>query len=111
MATMVCLTLLVPTHAQQRVIDFLLTHDAAQVEFSMHVVAARGPLVRMQLDEERVLGFASRTEVKLILPPPVCESLLPPLRTLLAGCDGGFWITPVAHFEAFNGRPTAACAP
>lgn len=104
---MVCLTLLVPTPAQQRVIDFLLAQDTAQVEFSMHAVAARGPLVRMQLDEERVLGFAARTEVKLILAPAACEALLPPLRALLAGCDGGFWITPVQRFEAFD----AAAAP
>lgn len=108
MASTVCLTLLVPTPVQQRVIDFLLAQDAAQVEFSMHAVAARGPLVRMQLDEERVLGFAARTEVKLLLPQPVCEALLPPLRALLAGCDGGFWITPVQRFEAFDA--TAAVA-
>ncbi len=102
MATMVCLSLLVPTHAQQRVIDSLLAQDGEQVEFSMHAVAARGPLVHMQRNEEQVLGFAARTEVKLILPRAVCEQLLPPLRVLLAGCDGGFWITPVERFEPFT---------
>jgi hypothetical protein len=107
MATLVCLTLLVPTPAQQRLIDFLLAQDAARMEFSMHAVAARGPLVRMQPGEEQVLGFAARTEVKLILPPLACEALLPPLRALLAGCDGGFWVTPVQRFEAFNRTPVA----
>ena len=101
------LTLLVPLHAEERVIDFLLSHDDAGIEFSMHSVAARGPLVRMDRGDERVLGFASRVEVKLILSQPVFNELIAPLNALLSGVDGGYWVTPIARFGPFDARMSA----
>jgi len=104
MPDLVCLTLLIPAQAEERLIDFLLSHDDGGIEFSVHPVAARGPLVKMAASEEQVSGHAVRTEAKLILERVRCEALLAPLNDVLAGVDGGYWITPVSHFSAF--RPT-----
>jgi hypothetical protein len=101
MTPTVCLTLLVPVHAEDRVIDFLLSHDDTGIEFSMHNVAARGPLVRMAANDERVRGFATRVEVKLILDSATCERLIPALSELLAGVHGGYWVTSVHAFAPF----------
>ena len=104
----VCLTMLVPLQAQGRLIDFLAGPHAGQAEFSMHPVSARGPLVRMRRSEEQVQGYAERTEVQLILDRADCEALIGPLRALMAGVDGGFWVTAVERFEAFDAPPTTA---
>jgi hypothetical protein len=101
MTPTVCLTLLVPDHAEDRVIDFLLSHDDAGIEFSMHHVAARGPLVKMTANDERVRGYATRVEVKLILDSATCQGLIPALSELLAGVDGGYWVTSVHAFAPF----------
>ncbi|MDE2274990.1 MAG: DUF3240 family protein, partial [Burkholderiales bacterium] len=98
----VCLTMLVPPQAQDRLIDFLCAPGAVPAEFSMHPVSARGPLVRMRRGDEQVQGYAQRTEVKLILERADCEALIAPLRALLAGVDGGYWITAVERFEPFG---------
>jgi hypothetical protein len=112
MTPTVCLTLLVPVHAEDRVIDFLLAHDDTGIEFSMHNVAARGPLVRMAANDERVRGFATRVEVKLILDSATCERLIPALSDLLAGVHGGYWVTSVHAFAPFPAlvKAAGACA-
>ncbi|MFM2065332.1 MAG: hypothetical protein RLZZ584_241 [Pseudomonadota bacterium] len=102
MTSTVCLTLLVPLHAEERLIDFLLAQTDAAIEFSMHSVAARGPLVHMQPGEDQVRGHATRVEAKLILPEPLLAHLMPRLERLLAGSDGGWWITRVGAFGQFG---------
>ena len=104
MSAMVCLTLLIPRQAEDRLIDFLLSHSDAGIEFSMHDVAARGPLVQLDRGEDSVRGFATRVEAKLILAGPACAALIEPLRQLLAGVAGGYWVTPVQSFESFPAR-------
>jgi hypothetical protein len=111
MTTMVCLTLLVPQHAENLVVDALMAHDAGQVEFSMHAVHARGPLVRLSGPDDQVRGFARRVEVKLILPQAACDALLPALQAVLAGVDGGYWLTAVQGFAAFDSGASMAGAP
>jgi hypothetical protein len=98
----VCLTLLVPWHAEHRLIDFLLAQGDAGIEFSMHTVAARGPLVHMQDGDEQVRGYASRVEAKLILPQAQVGQLLRSLDQLLCGSDGGYWLTPVQAYGRFG---------
>jgi hydrogenase maturation factor len=63
----VCLTLLVPRALEDRVVDWLLVHSGSAIEFSVHAVAARGPLVHLAVSEERVQGYADRVELKLII--------------------------------------------
>lgn len=96
-----CLTLLVARGAEDRVIDWLLARADANIEFSVHPVAARGPLVRLAQNEERVFGYAQRVELKLITERQRLDDLLVELESLLAGTDGGYWILPVERFGSF----------
>jgi hypothetical protein len=113
MTSTVCLTLLVPLHAEERLIDFLLAQTDAAIEFSMHTVAARGPLVHMQPGQEQVRGYATRVEAKLMLPERQLPRLLQRVQRLLAGTDGGWWVTRVAAFGQFGSgaRLPASSAP
>jgi hypothetical protein len=97
----VCLTVLVPDTLEERVVDWLLSHPDWQVEFSVHRVAARGPLVRLALNDERVQGFAQRVELKLIIERGQLAALLAEVQTLLAGLEGGYWVLPVETFGEF----------
>lgn len=99
----VCLSIVVPAHAEDRLIDFLLSAPAdSRIEFSMHAVAARGPFVAMQPGEEEVRGFASRVEATLLLSDAECSRVLPNIRELLSGTDGGYWLTPVLAAGRFR---------
>ena len=99
---LVCLTLLLPASAEDRVIDWLLEQPDRPIEFSVHRVAARGPLVRLRADDEQVQGFAERAEVKLILERDLCRSLVSSLRALLEEVEGGWWTLPVEAFGTFG---------
>jgi len=101
-----CLTLLVSRGAEDRVIDWLLARADADIEFSVHPVAARGPLVRLAENEERVFGYAQRVELKLITERSRLGGLLVDLEALLAGTDGGYWVLPIERFGSFA-RPGA----
>jgi hypothetical protein len=98
----VCLTLLVPRALEDRVVDWLLVHSGSAIEFSVHAVAARGPLVHLAVSEERVQGYADRVELKLIIERERLEPLLAEACQLLAGADGGYWVLPVERFAAFG---------
>lgn len=98
----VSLTVLVPETMEERVVDWLLTHPDWQIEFSVHRVAARGPLVRLALNDERVQGFAQRVELKLIIERSQLAALLAEVQTLLAGLEGGYWVLPVERFGEFS---------
>lgn len=98
----VCLTLLVPVSVEDRVVDWLLAHADWPVEFSVHPVAARGPLVRLALSEERVQGFAQRVELKLIIDRARLDGMVVEIEGLLAGVDGGYWVLPVERFAGFG---------
>jgi hypothetical protein len=97
-----CLTVLVPQAVEDRVVDWLLAHASWDIEFSVHHVAARGPLVHLALEEERVQGYADRVELKLILERARLDALLDELTPLLSGVDGGYWVLPVERFAAFG---------
>lgn len=102
LSAQVCLTLLMPASAEDRVVDWLLAHADWKIEFSVHAVAARGPLVHLALSEERVHGFAQRVELKLIIDRPRMESLVAAIEALLSGIDGGYWVVPVERFSGFG---------
>lgn len=99
--SLACLTLLVARGAEDRVIDWLLARADADIEFSVHPVAARGPLVRLAQNEERVFGYAQRVELKLIIERCRLDGLLAELEGLLEGSDGGYWVLPVERFGSF----------
>lgn len=96
-----CIVLVIPASAEDRVIDWMMEHGGEPIEFALHAVAARGPLVRLQDTEERVRGFASRVEVKLVVERKQSQELISALRSLLSGVHGGLWSYPVEHFEGF----------
>ncbi len=101
-SALVCLTILIPAAVEDRAVDWLLSHADWQIEFSVHPVAARGPLVRLALNEERVRGFAHRVELKLIVARTRLDALVDAFESLLAGVDGGYWVLPVERFCAFG---------
>lgn len=101
MSDWVCVVLVVPAATEPRLVDWLMEQPGEAIEFAVHRVAARGPLVRLAGIEERVQGFAERVEVKLVLTRARSELLILELRTLLAGIDGGLWVQPVEQLEAF----------
>jgi nitrogen regulatory protein PII len=98
---LICLCILVPVAAEDRVVDWLLTHEDWQIEFSVHPVAARGPLVKLAQDEERVQGFAQRVELKLIIQRAQLDTLIDEVCRLLTGVDGGYWVVPIERFATF----------
>lgn len=102
----VCLTVLIPAAVEDRAVDWLLSHADWQIEFSVHSVAARGPLVHLALSEERVRGFAQRVELKLIIARARLDALIHAFETLLVGVDGGYWVLPVERFAAFGKAAT-----
>lgn len=97
-----CLTVLLPAAAEERMVDWLLTRAGPAIEFSVHGVAARGPLVRLEAGEEQVRGHAHRVEVKLIAGRPAIEALVAEISQLMAGTPGGYWVMPVERFTAFD---------
>jgi len=78
---LICLCILVPAAAEDRVVDWLLTHEDWQIEFSVHPVAARGPLLIIQ-----------RTQL---------DTLIDEVCSLLTGVDGGYWVVPIERFATF----------
>ncbi len=106
----VCLTLLLPAALESRLVDWLLGHDDGSTEFSVHRVAARGPLVRLTENDERVQGCAARVEFKLLLPRDRLAPLLAGVRPLMRGVDGGYWVLPVESFEHFDTLAAEAAA-
>jgi hypothetical protein len=104
----VCLTALIPQALEIRAVDWLLMHPNWSIEFSVHAVAARGPLVQLGLDEERVQGFAQRIELKLIIDRSLLDELLGELTELMSGVAGGYWVLPVEQFSAFAAKQARA---
>ncbi len=101
----VCLFVLVPTAVEDRLVDWLISHADWQIEFSVHPVAARGPLVHMSASDELVQGFARRVEFKLIVRRERIAALVQAVDALLAGVDGGYWVMPVERFASFRSTP------
>ncbi|MEX8497164.1 MAG: DUF3240 family protein [Leptothrix ochracea] len=101
-ATSVCLNLVLPLAMQDAVVDWLLGHPALQVEFSQHVVSARGPWVRLAPGEEEVQGSAARVQIQLIVERTLAQSITDEMERLFRGADGGYWLTPVERMGAFR---------
>lgn len=101
-ASQVCLSVVFPLSVEDRVVDWLLTHPSWKTEFSIHAVAARGPLVRLASGEERVNGFANRAELKMLMERSLLDQMLVELEALMAGVDGGYWVLPVERFAVFG---------
>ncbi len=101
MSDLVCVVLVVPAAAEPRLVDWLMEQPGKAIEFAVHRVAARGPLVQLAGIEERVQGYAERVEVKLVLAREHSAALIAALKALLAGTDGGLWVQPVEQLEAF----------
>lgn len=97
----VCITLVIPLEREEALVDWLMGQPDEEIEFGLHPIAARGPLVHLQPGEEQVQGFAGRAEVKLVVSRARSARLVAALRALLAGVDGGYWITPVEDFGSF----------
>lgn len=105
-----CLTVLLPAAAEERMVDWLLSRAGPAIEFSVHSVAARGPLVRLEDGEEQVRGHAHRVEIKLIADRATIDTLVAETCQLMAGTPGGYWVLPVERFAAFDPAVHAAVA-
>ena len=109
-----CVTLLVPASIESRVVDWLLagsgTGSGRDIEFSVHQVAAHGPLVNLDSSDEQVLGYSQRIEVKMIVDRLLLNALLVSLDRLLSGVEGGYWVMPVERFVVFGSTSAATSA-
>ncbi len=47
MSDLVCVVLVVPAAAEPRLVDWLMEQPGEAIEFAVHRVAARGPLVQL----------------------------------------------------------------
>ena len=89
-----CLTLLCPPEAEERLLDLMLMWPHTTV-FTSKPTAAHG-LTHENLDQnEQVMGRARATEVEVIFASDDKAALLDALRQQLVGAGLRYWITPV----------------
>lgn len=89
-----CLTLLCPPQAEERLLDLLLMLPNTTV-FTSTPTAAHG-LAHDDMDQnEQVLGRARATEVEVIFAANDKAALLDALRQQFVGAGLRYWITPV----------------
>ena len=89
-----CLTLLCPPQAEERLLDLLLMLPNT-TDFTSTPTAAHG-LTHENMDQtEQVLGRARATEVEVIFAADDKAALLDALRQQFVGAGLRYWITPV----------------
>lgn len=89
-----CLTLLCPPEAEERLLDLMLMLPNTTV-FTSKPTAAHG-LTHENMDQtEQVLGRARATEVEVIFAEDDKAALLDALRQQFAGTGLRYWLTPV----------------
>ena len=89
-----CLMLLCPPEAEERLLDVLLMLPNTTV-FTSKPTAAHG-LTHENLDQtEQVLGRARATEVEVVFAADDKAALLDTLRRQFVGAGLRYWLTPV----------------
>ena len=89
-----CLIVLCPPEAEERLLDLILMLPNTMV-FTSKPTAAHG-LTHEDLDQtEQVLGRARATEVEVIFSADDKAALLDALRQQFVGAGLRYWITPV----------------
>lgn len=89
-----CLMLLCPPEAEERLLDVLLMLPNTTV-FTSKPTAAHG-LTHENLDQtEQVLGRARATEVEVVFAADDKTALLDTLRRQFVGAGLRYWLTPV----------------
>ena len=94
--TDLCLTLLCPPTAEEKLLDTLLMLSAALV-FTSTPTAAHGLAMGGLSQAEQVMGRAEATQVQVILPCGDKDQLLDELRSQMAGAGLRYWLTPVVE--------------
>lgn len=94
--TDLCLTLLCPPTAEEKLLDTLLMLSAALV-FTSTPTAAHGLAMGGLSQAEQVMGRAEATQVQVILPSGDKDQLLDELRSQMAGAGLRYWLTPVVE--------------
>ncbi|MHB1174760.1 MAG: DUF3240 family protein [Sulfuriferula sp.] len=91
-----CLTLLCPPEAEERLLDLLLMLPNTTV-FTSTPTAAHG-LTHENMDQtEQVLGRARATEVEVIFAVADKAALLEAIRQQFAGAGLRYWVTTVVE--------------
>lgn len=104
----VCVTLLLPESMQDRIVDWLVDRPQWQVEFGTRSVAMRGGRTQLARDQEKVAGYALRTEFTMVLARELLGPLLAELEPLLDGVDGHYTVQPLERFASFGRRAPKA---
>lgn len=94
--TDLCLTLLCPPTAEEKLLDTLLMLSAALV-FTSTPTAAHGLAMGGLSQAEQVMGRAEATQVQVILSSGDQDQLLDELRSQMAGAGLRYWLTPVVE--------------
>jgi Protein of unknown function (DUF3240) len=89
-----CLTVLCPPAAEEKLLDLLLLRPGVAVLTSIPA-AAYGQGYGCLSQAEQVLGHAFATQVQVIVSIAEKQTLLDSLRTELAGAGLRFWLTPI----------------
>ena len=91
-----CLTLLCPPAAEEKLLELLLLSHTATV-FTSTATAAHG-FSHENLDPaEQVMGRARATEIQVIFAAADKTALLEPIRRQFAGAGLRYWLTPVVE--------------
>jgi hypothetical protein len=92
------LTLAVPEHLEEEMLDLLLTHDDLVSGFSVHAAEGLGAGAPLHTTLERVRGRSRRRMITLLLRHEQVDDLLDRLRLHITTPDIAWWTTPVTGF-------------
>ena len=91
-----CLTLLCPPAAEERLLDLLLMLPYTTV-FTSTPTAAHGLVIGSLSQTEQVMGRAHATEIKVIFAATEKTTLLDHIRQQLTGAGLRYWLTAVVE--------------
>ncbi len=92
------LTLAVPEHLEEEMLDLLLLHEDLVSGFSVQAAEGLGQGAPLHTALERVRGRSRRRLITLLMRGTDTQPLLTRLKTEVATPDVVWWTTPVSGF-------------
>jgi Protein of unknown function (DUF3240) len=92
------LTLAIPDHLEEEMLDVLVTHEDLVSGFSVHAAEGVGSGASLHTALEKVRGRARRRMITLLLRQEQAQVLIDRLRQQVPGKDVIWWTTPLTGF-------------
>ena len=92
------LTLTLPVHLEEEVLDTLLAHPDLASGFTVLPAQGLGTQVTLTTTLEQVQGRARRVQVQVALSQQVLPTLLGHLRDVIGSPQITYWVTPLMMF-------------